>query len=471
MCFFIYTPNQNLLVEYTTEMIQLLPDGSSIVISDMLVSKASDVQEDITQLRIIYPNQFFTCSKKDTRPLHSKKCIFSDISETFIYDSEGINQIQESYGVEVEITRIGAETSLWPQQRRISYEEVQSGDQVDYRGLVKTNCNLEILFFSDLQMNILHDIKYTVLTYNLGQDNLIDNNKRWIRLKFRGINAVNNQSTVKDIIWKKITNSLVFSYQIDSPHDIKDNFLLQLDQYLKRSRKTDGKNFTNAAKELIEFFKKEGIQNNKNKKSKKHSEQKHLQATTLYCKYFLHIDPNDFERLSDISHDRESLVLYVIQGMRFSNDTRETISYHWFSKYNDLSTKSSKEKVIEQSKQTQEITAPKQPQQTQEAAAPKQPEDSASADIESSALKDETALLSDGVRELHFNLTFTSKPFSKLQTSIIALTLSIISLILVLIFTVYPKIAATFENIIPQQKAPICTQSKQIDDSPQIQKN
>jgi len=78
MCFYVYAPEKRISLEYVSESITLLGNGSSEVVIDLLVSNRS--ADPLDCLFILYPNKFVAVRSLGSEP--SEIGLYEDVTWT-----------------------------------------------------------------------------------------------------------------------------------------------------------------------------------------------------------------------------------------------------------------------------------------------------------------------------------------------------------------------------------------------------
>jgi len=296
-------------------------DGSSTVKVDFLISNASD--DPINIIRIIYPNRLY-----DLYPIGEDngavevdhiKIDFSDISSTFITDAEDINWAYELPGSSVQIIQQDRTVPSWGIRRILQQSDPSNAlKNLVFDGIVGEENDLCIEdSFTFTQLKILHNIYYTVLKYDLKRP-MVKNQARWVRLKFKGKIASHNLRLIKHRRLRRITNTLYYQYQIFGPHDVKNRFITYLRSFKRRCEKGCSPNIVNDLLSLLHFFEEDGLIENGARPP----------SSTIFEKLFIHIDPGELERLTDITNEGAIQIAGFLPNIVFAGD-RDISLYQW----------------------------------------------------------------------------------------------------------------------------------------------
>ncbi len=291
-----------------SELIHLEKGGSSVVIVDFLIKGSPGNQ--VETLRIIYPNRFYRVKRRQKPKVwRIRKTYFSDITTTFLNDAIGINWAYDLPGTKVDLISSGSDTDIpkWATRRIITQPDpTDPTKDIKFDGIVGGNGDLTVDFeeFHPLQLKILYDINCTVMTYKLKQP--LGVHARWVRLIFRGENSAHNLHMTRWKRLKSITNQLYHQYQVFGPHDLRHRFITYLLSYKKRCERECTQAFSSALVETLQFFEDEGILGDSQ-----------TQASTTFENLFLHIEPGELDRLTDIASQGDAEISGFLPNIVF----------------------------------------------------------------------------------------------------------------------------------------------------------
>lgn len=325
MCFYLYSPNRTICIKYTSELIFLKEDGSSTVYVDCLIENPLP-DDPIDNIKIIYPNRLFSLypisENEGAAEIDSSEIEFSDISSTFIDNAEGINWAYNLPGASVQRIYQDPETPSLPARRIFQQSDPSNPTKnIVFEGVVGENGELFIEeSFTFIQLKLLYNIYTSVLTYNLIEP--ITNKARWIRLKFRAKTAAHNLHLIKHQYLRRLTNSLYFSYQIFGPHDVKSRFITYLLSFIRRCEDDDCSiDIVDDLKSLCNYFERDGLNGSLQNNA-------YQPATTIFEKLFIHINPGELERLTDIINQGAVKIAGYLPNIVFAEEGTINL-YQW----------------------------------------------------------------------------------------------------------------------------------------------
>ena len=317
MCFYFYSPNRKICIKYTSELIFLGEDGSSTVYVDTLIENPSP-DDPIDDIKIIYPNRLFSLypinENEGAVEIDPSEIEFSDISSTFTNDAEGINWAYNLPGASIQRIHQDQEVHRTFQQSDPS----NPTKNIVFEGIVGEDGDLSIEnSFTFIQLKLLYNIYYTVLRYNLRQP--ITGHAVWVRLKFKAKTAAHNLHLIRYRYLRRLTNSLYFSYQIFGPYDVKNRFITYLLSFKRRCEDADcSPDIANDLKGLSDYFERDGLLENDN----------FPPAKTVIEKIFIHINPGELERLTDIVNQGVVKIAGYLPNIVFSEENTINL-YQW----------------------------------------------------------------------------------------------------------------------------------------------
>lgn len=289
MCFYIYTPNRSICIEYKSESIFLDRNGTSIVSVDLLINNTED--DPLPYFKIIYPNRLYSI-KKDlpVKAIEFEQGKYPDVffankSETIIDKNSEMSNLYNELG------RAGYHhadvdpKSPWARPWAFSQPNPKdSNNPVKFEGVVDIEKGDTLDFPTGLDhallLGCLYEANFTVLQYTF-RKGVTRSSPRWIRLQFRGENAAKISHYAENLYLRKLTNSLTYRYSICSPYIIMEDFIEKLKFCLEDTTGKEKKAF----EELISYFQNDGLIKN----------QYHLHSGTTYNNISIAVEPRELD--------------------------------------------------------------------------------------------------------------------------------------------------------------------------------
>lgn len=298
MCFFLYNPNGKIKICYASESITLLKQGKSEVIADLLISNESEAP--ITNLIIIYPNQFFdflpyrlSGKKEDIK----RSGEYLDYTESIINKDSPYNWAYKDPKNLISFKLLDGTKKNAEGLSELEVSQPHPRDPIRpqvYKGFIGGKITLSPLSgLTDLHWFLLQMINFSVFEATFDPP-IMQNTARWTRWKFNGRSAVVNYHRKHEWLLR-YSNLLQCDYQINGMYDVRNRFIELLyvfrDRVKKRSFHAD---MYNEVEDLIAVFEKTGL-------SYPDRTKKNQKVTNVEIPdWRLHITPGELGRITDI---------------------------------------------------------------------------------------------------------------------------------------------------------------------------
>lgn len=240
MCLYVCAPGVHIRLEYVSETIELLKDGSSKVLVDLLITNKSPTP--IPSLLIIYPNSFVEVHK-DLQAVDGFG-EFKDVTNTFLK-----SDCEENWQYNIPGASLTEKSPppgyLWqppqgaiPKCIRLS-DPINPLTEMEYYGVIQGSSQLVFYDFRPEHWLVLESAKYTALQCKF-EIPLTPEIPRLVRWDFHAKTAALNPTRGFKRIIRKSINNLYFIYQICGPYNVKKG----LHTYLKSNLTKDAHRVT-----------------------------------------------------------------------------------------------------------------------------------------------------------------------------------------------------------------------------------
>lgn len=301
MCFYIYAVDGNIEINHASESIELLCDGRSCVIADVLINNSS--VNPVKELTILYPNRFYHIDEFDSSTVTGE---YDDVTNSLLDRDSPYNRVYLLPGSYINILPSADANNAdfivpsWGYFVEISKPDpTNPQNNITFKGVVGGS-NTLLIDDGDvdtLQAHVLNEIHFTIfkcsLSYPIEKDI-----PRMLRFRFIADTAAHNKQAIEHYTLRKLTNTLHFEYQMIGPYDVRQQFQTYLLSYKRRIvEKNSSDDIKQGVINLIHRFENEGIIGS--------SQGKH---STIFKNLFLHINPGVLERITDIMRSGDLLI-------------------------------------------------------------------------------------------------------------------------------------------------------------------
>ena len=227
MCFFLYSPNNTLSLDYISETIFLHDDGSSQVVIDILLNVIG--QSEINQIYCLYPNRFSIVDEKTESFVDIGE--WEDISHTFYDDDDLSNWVYALPGSALIKNSLPPDGRFEVEEHDVPVEirapNPRNPEQhLSYYGVISGNVSMETVDgLEPIEWAILQELAFTPFTVNFDVP-LTPGKPRWLRWHFSNAScAVNDPLSKKEFRLRKFMDRIYYNYDIYGPFDVRRRFL------------------------------------------------------------------------------------------------------------------------------------------------------------------------------------------------------------------------------------------------------
>jgi len=242
------------------------------------------------------------------------------MSTSWLTDEDGMNWIYELPGATIYYPKREEGLPEWSTPMVVEQvDPLDATESLSFSGIVGSDGDVRVEnSFTFGQLKILHDIKFTVFTYELKEP--LERRKRWVRLKFKARTSAHNVEMMKHRTVKRMTNLLHYQYEICGPYDVKKRFITYLRSTARRCEKKGCSAVVmNDVKGLLAFLEEDGLVESNDRGC----------SSSIFERIFLHVNPGDLERLTDFIVDGALKVAGFTPNLVITRDGRQVSLYEW----------------------------------------------------------------------------------------------------------------------------------------------
>ncbi|MFC1549280.1 hypothetical protein ACFL4R_00180 [Nitrospirota bacterium] len=318
MSFYIYSPNKKLGIPYFFESFELIKDGSSNHVVDLLIDNQSN--EPASELYLLYPNRFF---KVDVNEGVGKILgTFEDLTHTFLDHDSPLNVLYRTPGIHLDYNPeydMSPYESIFSVPLRITQPSPENIlDNISIQGLIASDSQIAI----DENMNIIEarifeKIGFTVFKIKLKME-LKANSPQWFRFGFLEKNFAYNMldTNLFQRVLIKIGKKYTYKYLILSPAGVLNKFLNSIQAFKKVSLTNEGSSaFSESLSNVISRFESDGLFNGN--------------TQTVFRRNQVHVFPGKLKNLTDINLDGNVKIKGLLPNTILLPSGNKIMFYSW----------------------------------------------------------------------------------------------------------------------------------------------
>ena len=236
MCIYLYSPGNEIQLDYVVENIRLIKKGSIHIVIDLLVTNKSD--NDIKSVNILFPHALTEVvdDEGDQGPKVVSNSYFKDITLSYFDDYSIHNKALYQSGREI---KWESKKELGNSSLKIIIPDPNNPvNDIDYYGQIKGNSTLKIQEdLSIIEHTILSELDIAYLKCEF-ESELKKDKARWFRWEFRPINASKDYYSPFTYWFNYLSYKLNYRYEVVGPIDVKERFSRKLGCFYKECSKS-----------------------------------------------------------------------------------------------------------------------------------------------------------------------------------------------------------------------------------------